>query len=183
LPRQGAEHDRKTMTVDYSSEGRMREFGPPLSLASCVQLRGGQAKLFHLRVNLLHLREMAYAMPQHRPKQHVVCVHHKRPADPIRSASGRAQQTGDHSKRRHCFFTRRCADQASSRMNDAHRILTFSYLVFDPSYLAELALASGIDRPLDFIPTFATPDPFLHEITAALTSAPRDQGSGSEPLC
>ena len=43
----------------------------------------------------------------------------------------------------------------------------------EDSFLAELAVAKGIGRPLDFIPTFATPDPFLHEITAALTSAPR----------
>jgi hypothetical protein len=40
------------------------------------------------------------------------------------------------------------------------------------SYLAELALTTGIGRPLDFIPTFATPDPFLHDVAAALTSAP-----------
>jgi hypothetical protein len=57
--------------------------------------------------------------------------------------------------------------------DDPHRVLSFSYLVFEPSYLAELALSNGIGRPLDFIPTFATPDPFLHEITAALTAAPR----------
>ena len=50
-----------------------------------------------------------------------------------------------------------------------------SYLVFEPAYLAELALANGIGRPLDFIPRFATPDPFLHEITAALTSATRSK--------
>src|SRR6516164_5780006 len=43
----------------------------------------------------------------------------------------------------------------------------------EPSYLAELALTNGIGRPLDFIPRFARPDPLLHEITAALTSAPR----------
>jgi AraC family transcriptional regulator len=39
--------------------------------------------------------------------------------------------------------------------------------------LAELALTNGIGRPLDFIPTFATPDPFLHDVAAALTSAPQ----------
>jgi AraC family transcriptional regulator len=58
-------------------------------------------------------------------------------------------------------------------MDDPHRVLSFSYLVFEPSYLAELALSNGIGRPLDFIPTFATPDTFLHEITAALLSASR----------
>jgi AraC-like DNA-binding protein len=51
--------------------------------------------------------------------------------------------------------------------------LSFSYLVFEPSYLTELALSNGIGRPLDFKPTFSTPDPFLHEITATLASAPR----------
>ena len=48
-----------------------------------------------------------------------------------------------------------------------------SYLVLEPDYLAELALSNGIGRPLDFIPRFATPDPLLHEIAAALTSAPQ----------
>src|SRR5260221_5200841 len=57
--------------------------------------------------------------------------------------------------------------------DDSQRILSFSYLVFEPSYLAELALSNGIGRPLDFIPTFSTPDPFLHEIAAALASTPR----------
>ena len=58
-------------------------------------------------------------------------------------------------------------------MNDPHRFLSYSYLVFEPSYLAELGLTNGIGRPLDFIPRFARPDPLLHQITAALTSAPR----------
>ena len=47
------------------------------------------------------------------------------------------------------------------------------YLILEPFYLAELALSNGIGGPLDFIPTFATPDPFLHEIANALRSAPR----------
>ena len=57
--------------------------------------------------------------------------------------------------------------------DDPNQFLSYSYLVFEADYLAELALSSGIGRPLDFIPAFATPDPVLHEITAALTSAPR----------
>jgi AraC family transcriptional regulator len=57
--------------------------------------------------------------------------------------------------------------------DDPHRLLSYSLLLFEPSYLAELALTNGIGRPLHFKPTFATPDPFLHEITAALTSAPQ----------
>jgi AraC family transcriptional regulator len=57
--------------------------------------------------------------------------------------------------------------------DDPHRVLSVSYLVFEPSYLAEFALTNGIGRPLHFIPTFATPDPFLHDVAAALTSAPQ----------
>ena len=57
--------------------------------------------------------------------------------------------------------------------DDAERVISYSYLVFEPSYLADLTLANGIGGPLDFIPTFSTPDPFLHEIVGALTSAPR----------
>jgi AraC-like DNA-binding protein len=57
--------------------------------------------------------------------------------------------------------------------NEPERFLSYSYLVFEPTYLAELALTNGIGRPLDFIPRFASPDPLLHQITAALTSAPR----------
>ena len=56
--------------------------------------------------------------------------------------------------------------------DDPNRILSFSYLVFEVDYLAELALSNGIGRPLDFIPAFATLNPVLHKITAALTSAP-----------
>ena len=57
--------------------------------------------------------------------------------------------------------------------DDPHRFLSYSYLVLEPGYLAELALSNGIGRPLDIIPRFATPDPLLYEITAALTSAPQ----------
>jgi len=57
--------------------------------------------------------------------------------------------------------------------DDPERLVSYSFLVFEPSYLADLALSNGIGGPLDFIPTFATPDPFLHEIASALASAPR----------
>ena len=56
---------------------------------------------------------------------------------------------------------------------EPERFLSYSYLVFESTFLAELALTNGIGRPLDFIPKFARPDPLLHQITAALTSAPR----------
>jgi hypothetical protein len=52
---------------------------------------------------------------------------------------------------------------------EQERFLSYSYLVFEPAYLAELALTNGLGRPLDFIPRFASPDPLLHEITAALS--------------
>ena len=55
--------------------------------------------------------------------------------------------------------------------DDPNQLLSYSYLVFEADYLAELALSNGIGRPLDFIPAFATPDPVLHEISATLTSA------------
>jgi len=58
-------------------------------------------------------------------------------------------------------------------MDDPERVISYSYLIFEPSYLADLALSNGIGGPLDFIPTFATPDPFLHEIASAVASAPR----------
>jgi AraC family transcriptional regulator len=57
--------------------------------------------------------------------------------------------------------------------DDPSQVLSYSYLVFETNYLAELALSNGIGSPLDFVPAFATPDPILHEITAALTAAPR----------
>jgi AraC family transcriptional regulator len=55
--------------------------------------------------------------------------------------------------------------------DDPERVVSYSYLIFEPSYLAELTLSNGVGGPLDFIPTFSTPDPFLHEIVGALTSA------------
>jgi AraC family transcriptional regulator len=58
-------------------------------------------------------------------------------------------------------------------IDDPERVLSYSFLVFEPSYLADLALSNGIGGPLDFVPTFATPDPFLHEIASALASAPQ----------
>jgi hypothetical protein len=99
------------MTFDYSSETPPRQFVPPPSLLSWVRLRSGQVKLFNFRVRLSDLWQYADSIPQHRPKQHVVCLHHfDQPM--IRTKFGRAYQTGDNGKWRHCFPTRRCADQA-----------------------------------------------------------------------
>jgi AraC family transcriptional regulator len=57
--------------------------------------------------------------------------------------------------------------------DDPERVISYSYLIFEPSYLVELALSNGIGGPLDFVPTFATPDRSLHEIADALMFAPR----------
>ena len=161
------------MTFDYSSETPPREFVPPPSLLSSVRLRGGQVKLFNFRAKLSNLWQYADAMPQHRPKQHVVCLHHfDRPMKFDRNLDGRTRRettaNGDIA-----FLPADAPTMLRPATNDPHRFLSYSYLVLEPSYLAELALTNGIGRPLDFIPRFARPDPLLHEITAALRSAPR----------
>jgi AraC family transcriptional regulator len=151
------------MTFDYGSEC-------PLS---CVRLRGGQVKLFNLRAKLFNLRQNAYAIAQHCPEQHVVCLHHfDRAIKFDRNLDGRTRRETT-AKGDIAFLPADVPTMLRPATDDPHRVLSFSYLVFEPSYLAELALSNGIGRPLDFIPTFAKPDPFLHEVTAALTSAPR----------
>ena len=64
------------MTFDYSSETPSCEFVSPPTLLSSVRLRSGQVKLFNFRAKLSDLWQIADAIPQHRPKQHVVCLHH-----------------------------------------------------------------------------------------------------------
>jgi AraC family transcriptional regulator len=148
------------------------KFVPPPSLLSCVRLHSGQVKLFNLRVRL-NLWQNAYVIPQHRPKQHVVCLHHfDRPMKFDRNLDGRTRRETT-AKGDIAFMPADAPMMLRPATDDSQRILSFSYLVFEPSYLAELALSNGIGRPLDFIPTFSTPDPFLHEIAATLASAPR----------
>ena len=147
------------------------KFVPFPSLLSCVGLRSGQVKLFNLRVRL-NLWQNAYSIQQHRPKQHVVCLHHfDRPMKFDRNLDGRTRRETT-AKGDIAFMPADAPMMLRPTTDDSQRILSFSYLVFEPSYLAELALSNGIGRPLDFIPAFATPNPVLHEITAALTSAP-----------
>ena len=161
------------MTFDYGSETPSPEFVVPRSLLSCVKLRGGQVKLFNFQAKLFDVRQVWDAILQHRPKQHVVCLHHfDRPMKIERHLDGRNRRETT-AKGDIAFLPADVPTMFRPAKDDPHRILLYSYLVFEPSYLAELALSNGIGRPLDFIPTFATPDPFLHEITAALTSAPR----------
>jgi AraC family transcriptional regulator len=165
----------KTLTQvhPYGFEYNPPEFGfcPPPSSLSCVQLRGGQVKLFNLRLKL-NLCQNADAIAQLRPKQHVVCLHHfDRPMKFDRNLNGRTRRETT-AKGDIVFLPADAPMILRPATDDRHRVLSYSLLLFEPSYLAELALSNGIGRPLDFIPTFATPDPFLHEITAALTSAP-----------
>ena len=161
------------MTFDYSSETPPRQFVPPPSLLSWVRLRSGQVKLFNFRVRLSNLWQYADAIPQHRPRQHVVCLHHfDEPMKFERNLDGRTRRettaNGDIA-----FLPADAPTRLRPATKEPERLLSYSYLVFEPTYLAELALTNGIGRPLDFIPRFASPDPLLHQITAALTSAPR----------
>ena len=81
------------MTLDYSSETPPRQFTVPPSLLSWVELRSGQVKLFNFRVRLCNLWQYAEAIPQHRPKQHVVCFHHfVRPMKLERNLDGRTRR-------------------------------------------------------------------------------------------
>ena len=160
------------MTVDYASESPPREFvAPPPSLLSCIGLRSGQVKLFNFRAKLSDLWQIAEAIPMHRPKQHVVCLHHFDRAMKLeRRLDGRKRRETS-AKGDIAFLPAGAPNMLRFATDDPNRILSYSYLLFEPEYLAEFALSNGIGRPLDFIPTFATPDPLLHEITAAVTSA------------
>jgi AraC family transcriptional regulator len=161
------------MTFDYGSENPAPLYNSPSYLLSYVLLRNGGAKLFNFRARLLDLRQTAEAIPQHRPKQHVVCLHHfDRPMKLERHLDGRNRRENS-GKGDVAFLPADAPTMLRLGRDDPNQLLSYSYLVFEPEYLAELALANGIGRPLDFVPAFATPDPVLHQITAALTSAPR----------
>ena len=161
------------MTFDYSSETPPRPLVPPPSLLSWVRLRSGQVKLFNFRVRLSDLWQFADAIPQHRPKQHVVCLHHFDQMMKFeRNLDGRTRRETT-AKGDIAFLPADTPTRLRPATNDPERFLSYSFLVFEPTFLAELALTNGIGRPLDFIPRFASPDPLLHQITAALTSVPR----------
>lgn len=159
------------MTFDYGSDTPPRDLVPPPSLLNCVRLRGGQIKLFNFRAKLFNLWKYAEAIPLHRPKQHVICLHHfDRPMKFDRDLDGRTKREttvkGDIA-----FLPADSPTMLRPVTRDPHEVLNYSYLVVEPSYLADLALSNGIGRLVDFIPRYAAPDPFLHEIVAALTSA------------
>jgi len=161
------------MTLDYGSTVSPYQLVAPPSLLSSVGLRNGQVKLLNFRARLFDVRQSADAIPLHRPKQHVLCLHHSdRPMKLERNLDGRNRRetTG---KGDIAFLPADAPAMLRFGRDDPERVISYSYLILEPCYLAELALSNGIGGPLDFIPTFATPDPFLHEIANALTSAPR----------
>jgi len=138
-----------------------------------VGLRNGQVKLLNFRARLLDVRPMANAVPLHRSKQHLVCLHHfDRPIRLERNLDGRNRRENS-IKGDIAFVPADAPGMLRFGNDDPERVISYSFLVFEPSYLADLALSNGIGGPLDFIPTFSTPDPFLHEIVAALTSTSR----------
>ena len=160
------------MTFDYGSETPAPLYTSPSYLLSCIRLRSGRVKLFNFRARLFDLSQRAEAIPQHRPKQHVVCLHHfDRPMKLYRHLDGRNRRESS-AKGDVAFLPADAPTMLRLGKDDPNQILSYSYLVFEADYLAELALSNGIGRPLDFVPAFATPNPVLHEITAALTSAP-----------
>jgi AraC family transcriptional regulator len=160
------------MTVDYASETPPREFvAPPPSLLSCIGLRSGQVKLFNFRAKLSDLWQIADAIPMHRPKQHVVCLHHFDRAMKLERRLDGRKRWETSAKGDIAFLPAGAPNMLRFATDDPNRIISYSYLLFEPEYLAEVALSNGVGRPLDFIPTFSTPDPLLHEITAAVTSA------------
>src|SRR5215469_18800116 len=161
------------MTLDYGSAVSPYQVAAPHSWFSCVGLRNGQVKLLNFRARLLDVRLAANAIPLHRSKQHLVCLHHfDRPIKLERNLDGRNRRENS-AKGDVAFLPADAPVMVRFGMDDAERVLSYSYLIFEPSYLADLALSNGIGSPLDFIPTFAAPDPFLHEIAFALAAAPR----------
>jgi AraC family transcriptional regulator len=113
------------------------------------------------------------AIPLHSPKQHMICLHHfEQPMKFERYLDGRNRRETTR-KGDIAFLPAGAPTMLHLAADEPDRSFSYSYLVFEPEYLADLALSNGIGRPLDFIPTFARPDPFLHEIAAALTSARR----------
>jgi AraC family transcriptional regulator len=161
------------MTLDYGSAVSPYQVAALHSWFSSVGLRNGQVKLLNFRARLLDLRPSSEAIPVHRPKQHVVCLHHfDRPMKLERNLDGHNRRENS-VKGDIAFLPAGAPNRLRLGRDDPERVISYSYLIFEPSYLADLALSNGMGAQLDFIPTFATPDPFLHEIASALASAPR----------
>ena len=78
------------MTLDYGSTVSPYQLVAPPSLLSSVGLRNGQVKLLNFQARLFDVRQSADAIPLHRPKQHVLCLHHSdRPMKLERNLDGR----------------------------------------------------------------------------------------------
>ena len=122
------------MTFDYASETPPAEFVLAPSLLSCIKLRSGQVKLFNFRVKLSNLWRIAEAFPQHRPKQHVVCLHHfDQPMVFDRNLDGRTRRETT-AKGDIAFLPADAPTMLLPAKNDPHEILSYSYLVFEPGF-------------------------------------------------
>ena len=78
------------MTLDYGSAVTPYQVAAPHSWFSCVGPRNGQVKLLNFQAKLFDVRQRADAIPMHRPKQHVLCLHHfDRPMKLERNLDGR----------------------------------------------------------------------------------------------
>lgn len=158
------------MTLDYASAVSPYQAAAPYSRFRCVGLRDGQVKLLNFRARLFDIQQSANAIPLHRPRQHVICLHHfDRPMKLERNLDSRVRRETS-AKGDIAFLPADAPNRLRFSKDDPERLVSYSYLLFEPSYLKDLALSNGIGGPLDFIPTFSTPDPFLHEIASALAS-------------
>ena len=160
------------MTLDYGAETPPSEFLNPPTLVRCIGLPGGQVKLLSFQAKLSDIWRCADALPLHHPKQHVVCLHHFNESMKFdRSLAGRIRReiTGEGDV---AFLPADGPTRLRPALKDKHRVLSYSYLLVEPAYLAEMALSNGISCRLEFIPRFATADPLLHQMTAALTNLP-----------
>jgi hypothetical protein len=158
------------MTFDYGAETPASGFANPPTLLSCIGLPADRVKLLNFQAKLSDIWQCADALPLHQPKQHVLCLHHFDESMKFdRTLDGRTRReiTGEGDV---AFLPADAPTRLRPVLQDRHRVLSYSYLIVEPAYLAEMALASGISRELEFIPRFAAPDPLLHEITAALTT-------------
>ena len=141
------------MTLDYGSAAFSPYLVAPPALLSSIGLRSGQVKLFNFRAKLSDLWQIADAIPMHRPKQHVVCLHHFDRAMKLeRRLDGRKRRETS-AKGDIAFLPAGAPNMLRFAKDDPNLIVSYSYLLFEPEYLAELALSNGIGRPLDFIPT------------------------------
>ncbi|HXL27422.1 MAG TPA: helix-turn-helix domain-containing protein [Chthoniobacterales bacterium] len=161
------------MTFGYSLRLSPSVCAVAPSYLSSVQLHNGQVKLMNMQVRLVDLLQIADAIRQHRPKQHVVCLHHfEQPVKFDRNLDGRTRRETT-AKGDIAFLPAGAPTMLHPATKEPDRLLSYSYFIFEPEYLTELAASNGVSRRLDFKPTFATRDSFLHEVAAALSTLPQ----------